>query len=75
MFQPFDDALDEFLRHCPVGAVPEIIRASDVDWRAFRQLSSDDTYEGIRVERVGGFVTFVRGRASDWSTFEWPPSD
>jgi hypothetical protein len=74
LYPPFDDALDEFLRKGPVGAVPETIRASDFDWRAFRQLTPDETYEGIRVERAGGSVTSVRGRAPDWTSYQWPPS-
>ena len=74
-YPPFDDALDEFLRHGPVGAVPETIRANDIDWEAFRQLSSDDVYESVRVERASGSVTSVRGHASDWTPFEWPPAE
>lgn len=73
-YPPFDDALDEFFRQGPVGAVPEAIRASDFDWRAFRKLSPDGTYEGVQVERAGGSVTSVRGRTPDWTSFEWPPT-
>ncbi len=74
-YTPFDDALDEFLRHGPVGAVPETIRANEVDWQAFRRLSQDETYEGLQVQRAGGLVTSVRGHAPDWTSFEWPLSE
>jgi len=74
-YTPFDDALDEFLRHGPVGVVPEAIRANDIDWQAFRRLSQDETYEGLQVEKAVSRVTSVRGHAPDWNSFEWPPSD
>lgn len=75
IYVPFDDVLDEFLRQGPVGVVPETIRASDIDWQAFRHLSLDEMYEGLPVERAGGLVTSVRGRAPGWTPFEWPPSE
>lgn len=60
-YTPFDDALDEFLRHGPVGVVPETIRANDIDWQAFRRLSRDEMYEGSP-GRASGRPSDLRAR-------------